>query len=333
MQRKGGRGGAGQDVDTVLDQLYVTPPPEFVARREELAATAKTAGDTEAARRIRAARRPTLAAWAANLLRHTHPEESERFLELGQALREAYQALDADGIKELNEQRRSVVSALSGQAAELAEDAGHRLSDAARQDVETTLRAVLADQEAADAWATGHLASALTPPSTFPGPTDASRAPTRRTSATPPPKNPSKTPSKIPFETPPKPSPKTPPKSPPRDELADRRRKREREAERLAQAKRDEAERAADAAQRQLREKRAEHAESDERRRRARDRHDQVHREVSTLEQQLRRARDELERAEHEHRQAEEQHQAAARALTEAERAAREADAAARRPT
>lgn len=94
-------GGAGHDVEGLLDELYATPPPDFVPCSEELAAEAKEDGGVEDASQIRAARRPTLAAWAANLLQ---PAESQRFLELGRALREAYRTLD-DGIKELGHRR------------------------------------------------------------------------------------------------------------------------------------------------------------------------------------------------------------------------------------
>ncbi|WP_046773980.1 hypothetical protein, partial [Streptomyces scabiei] len=171
MPRKGARGGADRDVETALDELYATPPPSFVARREELTAEARADGRVEDARRIRAARRPSLAAWTANLLLRSEPEESRRFLELGRALREAYRSLDAGGIKELSEQRRSIVAVLSRQAAGLAAEAGHRLSEPVRREVEATLRAVLADEEAAGRWATGHLESALTPPTDLPGDT------------------------------------------------------------------------------------------------------------------------------------------------------------------
>ncbi|MFF4519594.1 hypothetical protein [Streptomyces mirabilis] len=60
--RKGRPGGAGHELETALDELYTTPPSGFVARRETLAAAAKTAGRVDDARRIHAARRPTLAA-------------------------------------------------------------------------------------------------------------------------------------------------------------------------------------------------------------------------------------------------------------------------------
>ncbi|MEU1710439.1 hypothetical protein ABZ478_34710 [Streptomyces sp. NPDC005706] len=171
--RSNRRGGAGQDVEAVLDELYTTPPSDFVARRETAAAVAKAAGRVDDARRIHAARRPTLAAWAANLLLRSQPEESQQFLHLGQALREAYRALDADGLKDLFAQRRRVVSALSRQTAQLAREAGHPLSESVQQDLEATLRAVLANPDAADQWAVGRLVNALPHHQT-------SRAPYRR---------------------------------------------------------------------------------------------------------------------------------------------------------
>ncbi|WP_217238162.1 hypothetical protein [Streptomyces sp. AC555_RSS877] len=303
MQRKSGRGGAGHDVEAALDELYATAPSDFVARREVLAAAARTGGHVEDARRIHAARRPTLAAWAANLLLRSQPDESRRFLELGQALRDAYQTLDADGVKELSEQRRSVVSALSRQTAQLARNAGHRLSDTAQQDVEATLRAVLADQDAADQWATGRLTSALVPPSTFPTATPAAAGPPSR---------------------PPKPSqrsqgkaaqPSARPKA--KDELADRRRRRQEELTR--------ARKAAKAAEQHLRHQRTAESDADAQLKRARDRQVQARRQVAAAEQQLQQASETLQQAEQEQQEAEERRQAAADALARAERQAREA--------
>ncbi|MEH0631160.1 hypothetical protein [Streptomyces stelliscabiei] len=58
-------------------------------------------------------------------------------------LREAYESLDADGIKALSEQRRSIVAAMSGQASALAAEAGHRPVGAGTAGrFEATLRAV-----------------------------------------------------------------------------------------------------------------------------------------------------------------------------------------------
>lgn len=297
--RHDGRDGAG----SALDELYATPPSAFVARRAELAAAAKAEGRAEDARALRAARRPTLAAWAANLLLRAEPEESRRFLRLGRSLREAYRTLDAAGLKELSARRRSVVAALSGQAARHAEDAGHRLSDAARREVEETLRAVLADPEAAERWATGRLERGLTPPSAFPmGSTGAPDG--GAGDATWPKEAPRPPPASRPAAK----------KAPARDELAERRRVRQ---ERLARAR----EAAREAGER-LDGRRAEEADTGAGLERAGERVEAARERVSAAERALREARAELERAEGERRRAEEGHRTAAEALAEAEREA-----------
>ncbi|MFF1546286.1 hypothetical protein [Streptomyces sp. NPDC058291] len=327
MARKGVRPGEAHDVEEALDELYATPPSAFVPRREELAAAARTDGRAQDARRIHAARRPTLAAWAANLLLHARQQESRRFLELGRALRQAYGTLDAQGIRELTEQRRSIVSALSRQAAELAGEAGHRLSDAARQDVEATLRAVLADQDAADRWAAGRLENALTPPTDFPSAAGSRTGePAGAAAAHPPPRSTRSSPS----PKPPKPSKAS--RSRAEDELAERRRRRQEQA--------DEARRAAEAADRRLGELRAEHANAETDLRRAQDREDRARERQATAERRLRQAeqdlrhRDEdLGRADQARQEAERGRRAAADAVSRAEQEARDAERKVRRLT
>ncbi|GAA2574019.1 MULTISPECIES: hypothetical protein [Streptomyces] len=295
MRRKGGRrreadGQDGGAVEEVLDELYAMPPSGFVSHREERAAAARTAGRKEDARRIHAARRPTLAAWAANLLARSRPEETRRFLELGQALREAHRTLDAAGLRELSAQRRHIVSVLSGQAARLAGEAGQRLSQAARREVESTLRAVLADPDAADRWAGARLVVSLTPPSDFTAdvaPAEAApRAPSRAT-----------------------------PDTPGKDELAERRRGRRDE---LARAERE-----AGRAEERLRDARAERTDAQEALRRTDDALDRARRTVTAAEERLREAREELDRAEGERRGAGERDRETAAAVTGAEREAR----------
>ncbi|MFH8974440.1 hypothetical protein [Streptomyces sp. NPDC017890] len=286
-----------ESVESVLEQLYATPPSDFVSLREEHAAAARAAGRKEDARRIHAAHRPTLAAWAANLLRRSQPEESERFLELGHALREAHRTLDAAGLKELSAQRRRIVLTLSRQAARLAREAGHHLSETAQREVESTLRAVLADPAAAGRWAGGRLEVSLTPPSEFPaGTAPAESAPRERParSASPRPAGGTRT----------------------KDELAERRRKRQEELAR--------AEQTAETAARQLRDRRAEQADADASLRRADEEHDRAREEVAGAERRLRQAHEDLARAERERREAGERERTAVDALTRAEREARE---------
>ncbi|MDI3406850.1 hypothetical protein [Streptomyces cavernicola] len=312
-RRGGGAGSGARDAEEVLDELYVTPPPEFVARRDELAAEAKADGRAEDARRIRAARRPTRAAWAANLLLRSAPADCERFLELGQALREAYRSLDAAEIKQLSGRRGSVVSAMARQAVALALEAGHRLSDDAQQGVVSTLRAVLADQEAADQWAAGRLEGALTPPSDFApsGVTEAVTEASVREEEEPGPKRAAHEAART-----------SPRAAPVEEELAERRRRREQE--RLAAARKAAAEAAAEA-ERALERQRTATEDAEAALVRARDREAEARARTTEAEDRLRAAQGELEQAERDRRDAEERARTAADATARAERAARQA--------
>ncbi|GAA4136327.1 hypothetical protein GCM10022285_31110 [Streptomyces tunisiensis] len=299
MRREDGRPGPGDDVEAVLDELYALPPSEFVARREERAARARTRRRAQDARRIHAARRPTLAGWAANLLRRSRPDEAQRFLELGRALREAYTTLDPSGLKELSAQRRRIVSEMSRQAAALAREAGRPLSDAVQRDVETTLRAVLADPEAAAVWEAGRVEGVLIPPSEF-GADAVAAVPPRREA--------------------------TPARTSREDTTTargkDERRRAERE-ERAARAREE-----ARAAEERLRERRTAREEAAAALERADEQEREAGERVAALEEQLSRARTERERTHAELGEARERDRAAEVELAEAER---EAAAAARR--
>jgi len=56
-----------------LDELYAGPLETFVARRKELAAARKAAGDIAGAAAIKEAVKPTLSAWIVNQVAHHHP--------------------------------------------------------------------------------------------------------------------------------------------------------------------------------------------------------------------------------------------------------------------
>ncbi|MFD5579840.1 hypothetical protein [Streptomyces pseudogriseolus] len=304
MRREDGRSAPGDDVEAVLDELYALPPSDFVARREERAARARTRRRAEDARRIHAARRPTLAGWAANLLRRSRPDEARRFLELGRALREAYATLDPGGLKELSAQRRRIVSEMSRQAAALAREAGHPLSDAVLRDVETTLRAVLADPEAAAMWEAGRVEGVLTPPSEF-GAEAVAAAPAHR-------------------------EPPAPARTPRGDTAAARKkdaaaRKKDAAAERRRAELRERAARAREerrAAEARLGERRAAREEAAAALAEAGEREREAGERVAALEEQLDRARTERERARSGLGEARERDRTAARDLTGAERAA-----------
>lgn len=155
-------------MDEVIETLYGLSPTKFTAARDEAAARVKEAGDPAGAKRIAALRRPTLAAWASNMLVRAKPDEVGQFLQLGQALRAAHRSLDGDRLRDLSHQQHVVIGALAREAHRLAEEAGTPVSEAVVREVEQILHAVLADPEAAGSWASGRLAKAPAPMVAFP---------------------------------------------------------------------------------------------------------------------------------------------------------------------
>jgi len=145
----------------VADELYTLAPAAFRAARDERAAQARAAGDTDLAAAIRKLRRPTVSAWLVNLLVREDPSQVDELLELGASLREAQQALAGDRLRELSGQRRRLVTALTQEARRLAERAGQPLSAQAEREVQETLEAALADPGIAEAVRSGRLTSAL----------------------------------------------------------------------------------------------------------------------------------------------------------------------------
>ncbi|MFC7344332.1 hypothetical protein [Saccharopolyspora griseoalba] len=144
-------------LDDVARELYTADPAEFVAARDRAAGEA----GGQLAREIKKLRKPTLAAWAVNLLATREPDELEALLDLGERLRSAQRELRGDDLRELAAERTRVLRAVTDRAAALAAGAGHELGDAARDQVETTFTAALSDPEAAASVRAGCLAKPL----------------------------------------------------------------------------------------------------------------------------------------------------------------------------
>ena len=149
------------DLDAVAGELYGLLPEEFAAARKRRAAEAQADGNRDLAAAIRRLRRPTTSAWLANLLVRERPEQIAQLLELGTAMHRAQADLVGEELRQLSHQRHEVVSSLSDAARQLAHGAGRQASDATLRELEETLEAAIADSEARDALASGHLAAAM----------------------------------------------------------------------------------------------------------------------------------------------------------------------------
>jgi hypothetical protein len=149
------------DVESVSDELYGLPLEDFIPTRNAREKEARSAEERELAAQIHQLAKPNLVAWLANQLAREHGDEIRPLLELGTGLREATATLSGEQLRELSRQQRQVVSALVQQARRLASAAGRKVSPDTARSLEATLRAALADPDAADALGAGRLTEGM----------------------------------------------------------------------------------------------------------------------------------------------------------------------------
>lgn len=159
-------------------RLYALPPSEFTAARTAEARAAKEAGRTGLAREIGALRKPTVSAWAVNRAAREHRDAMDELLAVGEELREAWAAQDAEALAEATRRRAEVTGRLSRLIREESE-----LSAAAAAEVDRTLDAAVVDADAAAQVRGGRLVKPLSYSGFAPAPVTAapSRARTRTT--------------------------------------------------------------------------------------------------------------------------------------------------------
>src|SRR5829696_9990678 len=150
----------GRELDDIVRGLYVLPPADFVAARNELVRQARAAGSREVAERLQRLRRPTRSAWLVNLLARDSAS-MQRLSALGRELRDAQTGLAGAELRNLAAQRRRLLADLLNQARAHADEAGVRLTPTVLSEVEATLQAALVDLAGALTIRNGRLAKPL----------------------------------------------------------------------------------------------------------------------------------------------------------------------------
>jgi len=147
--------GSQDKLQQAIDELFSIDPDEFMKRRAELAAAAKSSGDAPAGKQITALRKPTRSAFTVNQLARAEPDLIAELVELGEQLRSAEKSVDPKQIRDLTRQRRRLVDALTRRAFEVVDESSP--SSAIRDEVVSTLTAALADEDVAEQVADGVL--------------------------------------------------------------------------------------------------------------------------------------------------------------------------------
>jgi hypothetical protein len=134
---------ATRRLDAEIDRLYQLPPDQFTAARNALA---KEAGGDGAA--VRALTKPPLAAWAVNQVYWKHREVYDALVSASNDLRKAHKAIltgRQGDIRDAGKQHDEAAEAALRTALAILREEGHPATDATRQAIMTTLRALPAD--------------------------------------------------------------------------------------------------------------------------------------------------------------------------------------------
>lgn len=150
------------ELAAVADTLYAGSADDFTEARNQAAKQVQDSGDKELAARIKKLKKPSVAAWAVNLLVRRESGQIDSVLGLAEQLRAAAEALDGTELRALTRQRRQLTNALASTAKSLARDAGVRLTGPVVDQVEGMLTAAMLDPAAAQAVRTGRVVTAFT---------------------------------------------------------------------------------------------------------------------------------------------------------------------------
>lgn len=150
----------------IAGRLYSLPFNDFVSARtaaaREVAARATVQKEHRSlAAQVRALPKPSVAAWAINMLAVLRPDIVRQLAQLGQSMRVAQSALDAEELRRLGQERRQLLNLAVEAARTVAQQQGRTISDPVMTEIEQTLRAVTADEGAAAAVQSGRLLRTL----------------------------------------------------------------------------------------------------------------------------------------------------------------------------
>lgn len=160
MRRSYARAVDRADLLAQADELYAYLPADFTAHRDARAKELKATDPTLSAA-VKKLKRPTVAAWAVNLLVRRDAAQIEQILTVAVALREAAATLDGEQMRHLTQQRRHLTAALTRRARSFAASQGQPLSEVVADQVEASLTAAMLDEGAAEAVRSGLLVAAL----------------------------------------------------------------------------------------------------------------------------------------------------------------------------
>lgn len=156
------------DLERELDHLYGGPLEAFTSARNDLTRRLQKAGQSDAAERIRALKKPSVPVWTVNQLARSHGEDVKALVEAGDQLRRAQeQAFGESGgaaLRDATAAEREAIRRLTHRAQDVLQEKGRSASRSVLERVASTLRAAAVDPDAAALLVAGRLAGELDSP-------------------------------------------------------------------------------------------------------------------------------------------------------------------------
>jgi hypothetical protein len=137
--------------------LYALPIEEFTQARNDLAARLKEEGDATEAARVKALKKPGVAAWAVNQLARQNPAGLEELFRLRDSIEAASSAAE---LRSRTEERRKHLTKLVAEGRKILETGGHAPAANTVEKISQTLLA--ADEDDRDELVAGTLSKELT---------------------------------------------------------------------------------------------------------------------------------------------------------------------------
>jgi hypothetical protein len=151
------------DLDRELDALYDLPLEEFTKARNDLGTRLRKAHQSEAAAEVRALKKPTVVAWAANRLARDEPKLTAALLAAGERLRDTQQRALAGNAKqeEVADAAAAEREAIRALLTAARKHFGDRATSALLDKLSQTLRAAAVDASARPLLERGRLTEEL----------------------------------------------------------------------------------------------------------------------------------------------------------------------------
>lgn len=154
------------DVPPAAEFLFELKPEEFTTERDRLAKELKKSGEDEEAAAVKALKRPTVTAYALNLVARRYGGLIENVLAAGERMRTATSRGKMD---EAKAERQKAIAEITSQAAGLMAEEDRPVTAQVREKITETLLAAATDDETRDSLKSGTLLKEAVP-SGFGGP-------------------------------------------------------------------------------------------------------------------------------------------------------------------